>query len=99
MVAYLRHSMMVWRAEARQQVTWGKGDFTYSLARAVPSDDEGERCVKDDGLAMVGTEGADARNVSFHSAAVSSVGNAPLDLQAFDFGHGGGLWTLAATHA
>lgn len=25
--------------------------------------------------------------------------NAPLDVQAFDFGHDGGSWTLAATHA
>lgn len=23
--------------------------------------------------------------------------NRPLDVQAFDFGHGGGSWTLAAT--
>lgn len=66
-VAYLRHSIMVYR-ESAGHVVWADlsqvGESTYSFARAVPTDDEGEGCIEDDGLALLGSEGADAGTVS-----------------------------------
>lgn len=59
MVAYLRHSMMVFALS----LVWLFYDFgarTHSLSRTIVTDDQGERCVELDGLATSIVKGTDS---------------------------------------
>jgi hypothetical protein len=59
-VAYLRHSMMVFALSS----VWSFCDFgarTHSLSRTIVTDDQGERCVELDGLATSIVKGTDSK--------------------------------------